>query len=159
MITPTTPTLSAMIASLEARVRSLELGPTGIRPRLFVLAPVTSRTVASRVPYATVNTDTAGTWSGSPNYQWVVPVSGLWLISVQSKVDGSGGTSQLTFKRSSGNGLSSPNSNAPYAGVSLSGVRDISAGTICWIEEGGTYTPLNDAVASNYFQMTYLGKT
>jgi hypothetical protein len=159
MITPTDPTLTARIAALETRIRSLELADTGVRPQLFVLAPATCKTGANRVPYSVVAKNT-GTWSGSPNYQWTIPISGLWLLQVQSKMNGSGGQSNLALKMSDSRGRYAPASpTAAWQGGSLTSVMDMTAGVTAWIEETGGFTPQNDTYASNYWQLTWLGRT
>lgn len=158
MITPADPSITGLIAALETRVRSLELGSSGVRPQLFVLGPLTSRTAGGRVPYSVVVKNVGGSWSGSPNYQWTVPVSGLYLVQAQSKVVS--GTTGLVLKRSAGGGLfSAASSGVNWTGASLTGVQDIAAGETVWVEDANTFTPQNDTNASNYLMLTYLGRT
>lgn len=159
MITPETRTLMSELDDLRRRVLSLEL-PSGTRPQLVVEAPAASRDSSNgRVPYAVVVKDTAGTWDSSAHC-WTAPQSGLYLLHVQTKCTTASG-SVVRIVAAGGRVLYSPaESTENYAGQSISGVADIAAGQQVWVEEDGTFTPQNDTGAlSNYFMITYLGRT
>ena len=157
-ITPQDPSLMGIIASLEARVRSLELGPSGTRPQLVACAPLTSKDGAGRVPYTSIRKDPSASWDITWR-QWHIPISGLYLVQIQSKCGDMASAS--TLRLCTWNGVTTIElwSPASYGGNSMTGVLDLVGGEWVWVEEDNAFTPQNDVGMSNYLMLTYLGRT
>lgn len=153
----------------DARIATLEsfVGTGASRPQLRVYAPA-SVTSSAVVPFATVRRDTHSGWSGSPNYRYTVPVSGLYHVALAWKTSSVAVQSNWAML-DQGTGVAlviGPNSvSATYSGNALTACIDLTASQVLHVMEfTSSYTPYNDAtgqtgVGSNFWTLTYLGPT
>jgi hypothetical protein len=90
----------------------------------------TAISVSTNIPYSTISEDSYGGWNSS-NHYWVVPVAGLYHVTIQFKWSGTPSAAPSPDLVKTGtNALNGPNASATTAstGVSISGLVRCNVG-------------------------------